>query len=130
MRDRLIELLSGASDKNLCIPYISESGAENIADYLIENGVIVPPCKAGQTVYRITKLILGETIIVEGEVFEITITHEYGNKTEYRFYFWAKGDEYYRGQFSLWCNFADFGKTVFLTKEEAEKALRGEGDET
>lgn len=83
------------------------------------------PCKVGGTVYRIVKLCNGETKIVEGEVLEFTITHEHHNgKDEYRFYFWAKGEEFAHRQYSLWCYFTDFGKTVFLTKEEAEAKLK------
>ena len=56
MRDRLIELIKKGIDKH-------ESTIENyvhpewefVADYLLENGVIVPPCKVGDTVYKIVK---------------------------------------------------------------------------
>ena len=50
MRDRLIELISGivscAEDER--------TFSEIIADHLLANGVIVPPCKVGQTVNDIT----------------------------------------------------------------------------
>ena len=119
MRNMLIDLIKGSSQ------YIWDDAAliERIADHLLANGVIVLPCKVGDTVYRITEYYGGGTAIVEGEAFEFAITHEPTNKDKYRFYFWAKGEELVRRQFSLWCNFADFGKTVFITKEEAEKAL-------
>ena len=42
MRDRLIELLS--------VPIYPREGAdpaEVVADYLLDNGIIVPPCKVG-----------------------------------------------------------------------------------
>lgn len=81
------------------------------------------PCKVGDTVYRITKLYGGEKIIVEGEAFEFVITHEHSNKYKHHFYFWAKGEEFIHRHYSIWCDFTDFGKTVFLTREEAEKAL-------
>ena len=57
MRDRLIELIKESFDKpkyefyiggrNCAKGYVS---AETIADYLLDNGVIVPPCKAVSTV--------------------------------------------------------------------------------
>lgn len=60
MRDRLVELLldKGIFDKQLCDlcikdDYCERCGAECIADHLIENGVIVPPCKVGDTVYKL-----------------------------------------------------------------------------
>ena len=127
MRDRLTELLNKKYDHfcDQCGVNKDSHYTNNLADYLIENGVIVPPCKAGQTVWRIVKEYNGETRVIEGEVFEITVTHEYGQKFEYRFYFWAKGEEFIRRNYSLWCDFKVFGKTVFLTKEEAEEALKG-----
>lgn len=48
MRDRLIELLR--------VPIYPKEGAdpaEVVADYLLDSGVIVPPCKAGDTDYKI-----------------------------------------------------------------------------
>lgn len=82
------------------------------------------PCKVGDTVYRIAKMYNGKTLIVDGIAFEFAITHESSQNDKYRFYFWAKPDDTYTSrQHSLWCEFTDFGKTVFLTKEEAEKAL-------
>lgn len=63
MRDRLIELFKQKSCVyNECEKECSSCGnfemydstIEHIADYLLENGVIVPPCKVGDTVYVIT----------------------------------------------------------------------------
>lgn len=58
MRDRLVELMldKGIFDKQVCDlctkeDYCERCGAECIADHLIENGVIVPPCKVGDKVY-------------------------------------------------------------------------------
>ncbi len=45
MRDRLVELIKDSVDG--CANY----WAQLIADNLIANGVIVPPCKVGDTVY-------------------------------------------------------------------------------
>lgn len=44
-RDRLIELL------NTYMSGCDGDYAEELADYLIANGVIVPPCKVGDTAY-------------------------------------------------------------------------------
>ena len=121
-RDRLIELVDKAKEE-----YANDITDHTETDYIVETllneGVIVTPCKVGQTVYRITKLYGGKTIIAEGEAFEFAITHEH------RFYFWGKGEEFIYGDYSLWCDFADFGKTVFLTKEEAEAELEKRGKE-
>ena len=45
-RDRLIELL-----KVPIYPKVGVDPAEVVADYLLDNGVIVPPCNVGDIVY-------------------------------------------------------------------------------
>ena len=147
MRDRLIELLQEASTeagkhfRETTKKVLAEKGRFNSAtdidrrniyeveaDYLLENGVIVPPCKVGQTVYRATKLVNGDEFVTEGIIFEVSSTYENGT-AKTRFYFWAKGDEWKSRHYSLWCDLTEFGKTVFLTKEEAEQALKGGAEE-
>ena len=100
MRYRLIELIK---EGGLLIP----NGAEKIADHLFANGVIVPPVKVGQTVYGIIK---GK--IVERKIEKIEIS-EAG-----AFFAWN-----WRGMGYEWICEKDIGKTVFLTREQAEKEL-------
>ena len=100
MRDRLIELLGwkyNCVDRNRCL--------EEQADYLLANGVIVPPCKVGEVVYDIHY----------GKVFgsKVIMLHMLDDC----FTFMASGGRYYKDD--------DIGKTVFLTREEAEQALKG-----
>lgn len=47
MREILIDLIKQGARGHTLMP------TECIADYLIENGVIVPPCKVGETLYLI-----------------------------------------------------------------------------
>lgn len=107
MRDRLIELIDEAINDE----YTSYS---NIADYLLANGVIVPPCKVGDKVYAIFEdkirelKVISHTSLVSETVKTMTI-----HCTNYRG----------AGRAFEWC---DIGKTVFLTREEAEKSLKGE----
>ena len=61
-RERLIELLKSDSCESpmLCDPNCKYANLkrcyeERTADYLLENGVIVPPVKFGDTVYKITE---------------------------------------------------------------------------
>lgn len=133
MRDRLIELLNKQScpspllcDKNCKYAHLESCYAERVTDHLLENGVIVPPVKVGQTVFRLVRLHgYGETRIVEGKVFEIAITHEY-DKTKYRFYFWEEGaTSKHINRYSIWCDFEEAGKSVFLSREEAEAKMKG-----
>ena len=59
-RDKLIELIRQGKDMTPCEKNseynckgvkCEDCESQSIADYLLANGVIVPPCKAGDTVY-------------------------------------------------------------------------------
>lgn len=121
--------VDGCASVNGCSPIDADmANAINrlcdLEDKIEQGKILELPCKVGQTVYRITNFIHGETLIVEGEVFEFTITNEYGNKVKNRFYFYAKGGEFDRRAYSLWCDFDEFGKTVFPDRIAAEAKLR------
>lgn len=130
MRDRLIEVLEKADET--VIGFSIDGDVSVLADHLLANGVIVPPCKVGDAVYAIS-----ESRIEECRCDEICI---YGNEnivmTEHNcdydckgcpFNSWAQdysGEHSCQGEYGVYSfNFEDFGKTVFLTREEAEKAL-------
>lgn len=92
MKDKLIELLSSCptdpeGNRNVAV----------IAQHLLDNGVIVPPCKVGATLYGIKK-------------FKST-----DRKTVYSF----------TAPDMAWIieHKSAFGKNIFLTREAAEKAL-------
>lgn len=55
MRDRLIELLNKKYDHycDQCGVNKDSHYTDNLADYLIANGVVVQPCKVGDIVYLI-----------------------------------------------------------------------------
>ena len=108
MRDRLIELLrnSGASFER-ALP-------EEIADHLIENGVIVPPCYIGQDIWHITKHYDGRIEIVKGRVSMLQ----------------QKTDKSWKIRITVKSSVWDFtpneiGTRYFLIREEAERALKG-----
>lgn len=48
MRDRLIEFINYTR-------LYGDGTSESIADYLLSNGVIVPPCKVGDTVFAVSQ---------------------------------------------------------------------------
>lgn len=50
MRDRLVELINNYPCMSTAEDFFLESIATDLADHLIENGVIVPPCKVGDIV--------------------------------------------------------------------------------
>ncbi len=94
MRDRLTELLEQTGMLE------SKTRCEIAAEELLGNGVIVPPCKVGTTIY----------MIVEKRA---KVTRAY-------FHFVKKTKLTY---LNLERVINNWGKTVFLTKEEAEQAL-------
>ena len=118
-RERLIELLSYFADgylaENRHIAF--DTKVCDIADYLLANGVGVMPCKVGDSVYCIdNREHIVKTYIVTCMRFEwfasctgFTLTVREHDK--------LKSVDYW--EFSSY----HIGKTVFLTKEEAEKAL-------
>ena len=107
-RKRLIELLSQ-------IDYACDNGSnlqdriEYIADYLLENGVIVPQCKVGDAVYilagpfgkKYEQDVCVGFYISDNGVTQVRTRNKKGN----------------HGTYGI------MGETLFLTKEEAEKAL-------
>ena len=114
-RERLIELLMqgdiAAAKQGVFNCCMCRREAETIADYLLEKGVIVPPVQVGATVYctdSYRHLIKPLEIIG----FEVDYT-----KRICKYY--CSGGDYT----PAWFNPAEIGKTVFLTREEAEKAL-------
>lgn len=117
MRERLIELIKASLfrhiDKSCCL-------AENIADDLLANGVIVLPAKIGQTVYVPWRWD-GTQAVASVVVEEITF---YDSKMNYMFCIdMESDDECFNQSFGGWQPADSIGKTVFLTREEAEEAL-------
>ena len=114
MKQRLIELLRGFRTP-ICEGLefkLSEENCEKIAEYLIGEGVIVPPCKVGDKVYCIQKFFNESTL--QGETIVKTKTIDFVASSS----FLAESD-------GLIFVERDFGKTVFRTREEAERALKG-----
>lgn len=98
------DILSLPADKQL----------EFAAKYLLSNGVILPPCKIGDEVYRISKRY-GKWVILPREVCCITYSITYQNEI-------------------VWQVFTTtldvLGVTVFLTRDEAEEAIRRRKEES
>ena len=115
-RERLIELLKnncscinedckkcGCVDK--CFTYRE-------ADYLLANGVIVPPCKVGTHLYRITHPYRKAPKVTE---YIVKNFRTFGKKHRLQIEVQALNVP-----ITNWMNYTDFYKT----KEEAEKALK------
>lgn len=112
MKEKLIELLNTMIDENKD----KNITTEIMADYLIQNGVIVPPCKVGDIVYEVCDIESVHRRILEMEVLVIELSSD-------KEVVYLKATKKYLYNYGN-VTFDDFGKTVFLTKEEAERALK------
>ena len=105
MRDRLIDILNQTFaeqyDKRMLIT------APHTADHLLANGVIVPPCKVGDTVYYIVF-----DKVYKGKCHAIT---QHDNRLQIHLYDYD------------FDNASIKAENVFLTKEQAERALKESG---
>lgn len=117
MRDRLIELLGDfpifhSTMKERWMP----EAVERLADHLLAEGVIVPPCKVGDKAYHLTGIDTREeldlTDVFEGKVCSIS-------KQEDTLWIFCR----YNNGLTYWYTESDIGRKLFLAKEEAEKAL-------
>ena len=125
MRDKLIDLIlysdilcdnCGENSPSYC--------AEALAEHLLENGVIVPPCMVGDTVYALWSVPTETKYIVYcAEVKKIS---QYKKNCQLTTFFELEPIEF-RGRRKEY-QIDDFGKTVFLTRESAEQALKGGAD--
>lgn len=108
-RERLIDLILSA---DISLFGTDKSFAEAYADYLLENGIVVPPCKIGTPLYFLSgdlkkcEIIESSSWLYIIDLFGLITIEEtlhglsYKNNYEYT-----------------------FGVTVFSTRKEAEKAL-------
>jgi hypothetical protein len=139
MKERLIELLEQGARKagehlrevtkkvlaekgnfNSKTDYDRRSIYEVEADFLLENGIVVPPCKAGDVVYAIYNKKVYESIAEQVTV----VNHISGNKiikikAEFDVEDWFYND----GRKIKYGIYGYYQDNVFLTKEEAEQAL-------
>ena len=107
-RERLIELMTQAENEELSL---LEFEKKILADYLLENGVIVPPCKVGTHLYRITQPYRKALKVTE---YIVKNFRTFGKKHRLQIEVQALNVP-----ITNWMNYTDFYKT----KEEAEKAL-------
>ena len=124
MRDRLIELIDKAK-KEYANDITDHIETEYIVETLLNEGCIYPPCKVGDVVY----------------VLEVcSCSHHYGNRcsanskrknVKYLDIVRLPPTHHYTRCLKLFKRpfkveyLTKLGKTVFLTREEAEQALKG-----
>lgn len=118
MRDRLIELLKEAPlgvQGYALWNIIHRHSVKNIADHLLANGVIVPPIGLGRTCFDVRAKCVDECRVS-------SVTQKADGSLKVRI-----TNLRYRAAYEITPD--EIGKTVFLTREEAEAALaeRSEG---
>ena len=102
-KERLVELLKGDLPHfSNEVKFWNNEHIGELADHLLANGVVVPPCKVGDTVWSAFWCVRSHKVIR----IEITESELIVATNDYRF------------------NFSDFGRVVFLTREEAEAKLK------
>jgi len=131
MLDRLIELLKKARMEEqaaclcACLDDVIDMprGDEYIADYLLAHGVIVPPCKVGDTVYQVdaervypsvVKAVIYDT---DGIAFDERAIH----KTVFLTREEAEQALKERDGYTFYC---DDGNSVFLSRKDADSAMK------
>ena len=105
---RLIELITKSQ---LCV------NSRKLADYLIGNGVILPPCKVSDTVYVISRYYTGDWEVYKCEIEAITI---YEKNT----FISCVANDVRFGRINFGLNISEIGHTVFLSEKVAENKLK------
>ena len=94
-----------------------------LTDYLLDKGVIVPPCKVGETLYYVSNspmsLSVEANTVYEAHITRI-VTTQYGTTLVIQIH-----NSYGCTEIP---DINDWGKTVFLTREEALAELGGKED--
>ena len=127
-KEQLIELLlqaeTEADKQGFCNCFVSRPKAECIADHLLENNVIVPPCKVGDMVYVLEPCSCrcGYRTFEECHrrrtnatkwIKAVMVANKHHNRCMKLFVRPYKPEYIFK-----------IGKTVFLNKEEAEVKLK------
>ena len=116
MRERLIELLRSAPRTDTVYGNIKLTEPvqtlQTIVDHLLAHGVIVPPCKVGDTVFVVSQ---GSGFSVVWNVYKATAKAIHLDRWGQLFIHVETDKENIGGYVEI--------ERVFLTREEAEKAL-------
>ena len=104
-REKLIGILSYAASDAYSLD--TRRDTEELADFLLANGVIVPPCKVGDEVYWLYADDCGNDGC-------------FGSCDSCSDAYWKIKPTAFKMSM-----YDEIGKTVFLSREDAEKALKG-----
>ena len=117
-KEKLTSLLSNASVGNgkfAVKDFFLPLSIEKLADELLSKGVIAPPISVGGEVH-----IIIEDKLCEGGIYSDphTVT-EVGSRG-----FWLSAYDPPRDDMSDFIDWSELGKTVFLSRQEAERAMK------
>ena len=112
MRDKLESLIDTFFASVDIDKFYSQNQKEKLVKWLRENGVFVPYCKVGDVVYRVSRYWNSYKLKWEFEISDEGVAFAEPNLV----FTSSKGNVFFE---------RDIGKTVFLTREEAEQALKG-----
>ena len=98
----------------------TEYGLNQIIDSILSNGVIVLPCREGDTVYAFCDTF---GVVLPYLVDTLSIGYMGKNQSYYGYSAYCHAEETDELLDDIEFDLDDIGKTVFLTEEEAEKAL-------
>lgn len=127
-RERLVELLLKCDKESEVLDCFNgrptkKQSADIIAEYLLANNVVVVPCKVGDTVYSLLLWWDKESGIVPYQITNFIITENKNGEWTQKY----RAMQLKNGKTIDWQLNFDFnmlGKTVFLTRAEAEAKLR------
>jgi hypothetical protein len=131
-KKRLVDLIKKSRREWLEKEYDNEtekSVDEYVADYLIANNVVVLPCRVGDTVYSLLYWWDKDSGIVPYQIKNLTMTQNQKGEWTKKY----RAMQLKNGKTIDWQLNFDFdmlGKTVFLSREEAEAKLREMRDGT
>lgn len=119
-REKLIALLQNQNchspmicDKGCKYAHLENCYEDRTADWLLANGVIVPPCKVGDITYildyEVNNHLESKLRGIAPSVVEAIVIEDEG--------VWIENEH---AKYHI----TSFGETIFLTKEDAEKALK------
>lgn len=126
MRDKLKSLIDTFFCSVDIDKFYSRYEKENLANWLCENGIIVPPCKVGDTVYCIynDQVIQGTVRIIRPSISKEEIIFKGSIIVELDSLFYDDGR---KEKFELYVVFEkpyECDRVVYLTKEQAEQKLK------
>lgn len=116
-KERLVELLLESEpikERDLDDGW-GDNEISDIAEYLLENDAIVPHAKIGESIYYVELDVNADKTGLEPKIHRTTVAEILITNT-YTMYSTSRGKSFLGSM---------FGIEVFLTKEQAEKALKG-----